>query len=147
MRVENNNPTTNHQGTALLIGVDMASGPDKSIVTVLNRAKYFADKAQSILNKRDDGNTKAIHSMVNSIMTLAMLNDEVLHIFVRYVPHTKEISVRVLDARTDYDNKQTELFTEHVYLDEPQSLDHLKLLEDLLIELVGQAKDKAMGAV
>lgn len=146
MRVENNIQTTNHQGTALLIGVDMASGQDESIVKSLNSAKYFADKAQSILNKRDDGNDHAIHSMVNSIMTLAMINSDLLHIHITYSAHTKSISARVLGADTNYNNPHV-IFSDQLRMNKPHSLEQLKALEDLLIELVADAKDKAMGAV
>ncbi|WP_028863877.1 hypothetical protein [Psychromonas aquimarina] len=140
-------PPQTSSRAALLIGVDMASGQDESIVRTLNSAKYFADKAQRILNKGENGSTHAVHSMVNSIMTLSMLNHEVLHINVAYAPHCADLEIKVFDADTDYFSAHKAMFSRCVHLDVANTLEQLKNLEDELIELVGQAKDKAMGAV
>ncbi|WP_028864296.1 hypothetical protein [Psychromonas aquimarina] len=126
MRVENNNSTTNHR--AMLLGMDSA----------------FA-KAVPTVNTHSESED-AVYSMVNSIMTLAMLNAEVLHIQTSYSPHVKKLNVRVQPADSDYKNPNV-VFTEEIYLDKPTSLEQLKILEDLLIELVADAKDLAMGAV
>ncbi|MFT6986906.1 MAG: hypothetical protein ACJAT7_002756 [Psychromonas sp.] len=126
----------------LLIGVDMAPGKDESIVRNLNKARHFADKAQRILTKNEDAHS--VCNMVNAIMSLAVLNSELLHIHTRYSPHVKTLDVRVQPADTDYENPAV-VFKEHIYLDKPKSLEQLKNLEDLLIELVADAKDLAMG--
>ncbi|WP_028865055.1 hypothetical protein [Psychromonas aquimarina] len=134
MRVENNNQTTNHR--AMLLGMDSAfakSGTNPNIKAV---------PTLHIHNESED----AVYSMVNSIMTLAMLNAEVLHIQTLYSPHVKKFNVRVQPADSDYKNPNV-VFIEDIYLDKPTSLEQLKILEDLLIELVADAKDLAMGAV
>lgn len=115
----------------LLIGVDMAAGPDSSVIHVLKNSEH--EKAH------------AIRSMVNSIMTLAMLNSDLLHIHASYSAHVKAVEVRVNPASTNYEFPIV-LFKEHIYLDKPNALEQLKVLEDLLIELVADAKDLAMGA-
>lgn len=128
--------------SSLLIGVDMATGKDESIVMNLNKARHFADKAKRILNKNEDAHS--VCDMVNSISALAMLNCDVLHIHTSYAAHVQVFDVRVQPADTDYANPKM-VFHERIRLDKPKSLEQLKNLEDLLIELVADAKDAAMG--
>lgn len=136
--------TTSHM--PLLIGIDMAAGKDESVVRNINQAKYFADKAQRLLNKGDDENAHAIRCMVNSIMTLSMINSDVLHINVAYTPAAEELEVKVFASDTDYFQACKTKFSRSVYLDAVSTLEQLKALEDHLIDLVADAKDKAIGA-
>ena len=133
-----------HQNTRGLLLVDTAAGKDESVVKILNRAKHYSDKAQSMMNDRE--NIESIHSMVSSITTYAMLNSDVLHIDVKYTACIEEIEVKVFDGKTDYSTAHSRKFSCAVYLDNHNALNTLKALEDKLIDLVAEAKDKAMGA-
>ncbi|KPU82202.1 hypothetical protein JI57_04545 [Psychromonas sp. PRT-SC03] len=84
--------------------------------------------------------------MVCSITTLAMLNSDVLHIFVNYSAHTKGLSVRVHASNTDYDLLAPPTYKKHLCLDHSNSLKELKDLEDKLIELIAAAKGRKIGA-
>ncbi|WP_022940090.1 hypothetical protein [Psychromonas hadalis] len=96
--------------------------------------------------KRDEG-AHSVCSMVSAIMTLAMLSSDVLHIEVAYSPHCADLDVKVFNVDTNYFGIYKPLFRRCVHLDQSTSLEYLKALEDELIELVGNAKDKLVGAV
>lgn len=138
---EANKPTCHR---SKLIGIDLASGPDKTVFTNLNSAKVFADKARALLDKSDD---MTICNAVNSIMTLALLNRKVLHIKVTYSPEVDGIRVDAFKANANYFGIYKPVLSCCVYLDQPPTLNQLQALEDDLIELIGSAKDKLMGAV
>ncbi|WP_434357363.1 hypothetical protein NF212_16070 [Parasalinivibrio latis] len=78
-----------------------------------------------------------------SIMALAMESADVLNIHVSYSPHVAGISVAVYPTNTDYiAGEMNRLF--NVYWHEcSDTLDDLKAIEDKLIELVAEARDKA----
>lgn len=135
-------PNVNVNSVPFLYGIDMASGKDETVTTSLNRARHFADKAQRILDKNEDAHS--VCEMVNAIGNLAILNCDLLHIHTHYSPHVNQLEVRVQPADTDYANPKL-VFKEFIYLDKPKALEKLKALEDLLIELVADAKDNAMG--
>ena len=122
---------------AKLIGLDIASGPDKT-------ATFFADKATSLLNSSED---MSICNAVNSITNLALLNRNVLHINVTYSPEVDGIQVKAFKANANYFGIYKPVFSRCVYLDQPPTLNQLQTLEDDLIELIGSAKDRLMGAV
>jgi len=102
------------------------------------------NKPRNTLDSRRD--EQSVFNMVNSIMTLAMLNCDVLHIHASYSAHVKVFQVRVNPANTNYEF-QSVLINELIYLDEPKAFEQLQELEDALIELVADAKDLAMEAV
>ncbi len=129
---------------AKLIGIDLASGPDETVFTNLNSAKHFADKATALLNKSED---MTICNAVTSITNLAILNRSVLHINVAYTPEDEGLVVKVFKADTNYMDRARAIFRRGLYLDQPSSLLQLQTVEDDLIELIGSAKDKLMGAV
>lgn len=102
------------------------------------------NKPRNIFDSRSD--EQSVFNMVNSIMTLAMLNCDVLHIQASYSAHVKAFQVRVNPASTNYEFPSVQ-FKEHIYLDKPKAFEKLQELEDALIELVADAKDLAMEAV
>ena len=116
--------------------------PSVSVITLLNRAAHFTDEARRILDA-DSG--RAICSMVSAITELAMVSRDVLHIEVKFSAHINELEVKAFDAKTDYMASHHRLFGRSVYLDSANALDALKQLEDELIDLIADAKDKAMG--
>jgi hypothetical protein len=126
------------------IGVDMASGPDESVELNINKASFWANKSQTILNKDEE---TAICNMVNAITTLALLNAKILHISVFYEPHCADLNIKVFKVDTNYFGIYKAIFRRCVHLDQSTSLQQLKTLEDDLIELVAEAMDKLMGAV
>jgi hypothetical protein len=128
----------------VVIGVDMASGPDESVAINLNTASFFADKTQVF---PDTSERLSVCHMVNAITTLAMLNAEVLHIEVFYEPHCADLNIKVHKADANYFGIYKAIFRRSVHLDQLTSLMQLKTLEDDLIELVAEAKDRLMGAV
>ncbi len=84
---------------------------------------------------------------IGAINTLAFLNASVLHIETEFLPFIQTFSVKVFDANTDYMKSHPRKFGHSVQLEKPYELDKLKALEDLLIEMIADAKDKIMGAV
>ena len=95
-------------------------------------------------------NSKQEHAIchaVNAITTLSILNAAVIHIEVEYLPWLNDLSVKVFDADTDYMQSHPRKFGCSVQLNKTDALSKLNQLEDRLIELVGTAKDKLMGAV
>lgn len=84
---------------------------------------------------------------VSAITTLAILSSDVLHIETEYTASIKGFAVKVFDAGTDYMLSHPRKFGRSIYLDSADALLKLNQLEDLLIELVGAAKDKSTGAI
>jgi hypothetical protein len=85
---------------------------------------------------------------VSAITELAILSKNAMHIGVDYSPinHAFYVTAR----QTDHNYKDIESsvdLREFVYLSEEDALQQLQTVEDKLIELVGLAKDKAMGAL
>ena len=120
-------------------GIDIGSGKDESVVMNINRAQYFSDKAKDLLENKNL--EQRIYEQVNSIMMLAMVSSDVLHIHVHYSAHIKQVDVRVNPFFTNY-KFPTAIYKENVYIDKPQSLTELKDIEDLLIDLVAEARSK-----
>lgn len=118
------------QSWLLLLGVDMATGIDQKVV------RNIVDTGERILNKNKNDNS--VCNQVNSIMTLALLSSDVLHIHTQYSAHVKALDVRVQVADTDYKNPNV-VFKQQIYLDKAKSSEQLKELEDLLILLVADA--------
>lgn len=90
---------------------------------------------------------KAIAEQICSITTLAVLNASVLHIDIEYIPWLSSFSIKVFETSTDYMKAHPAHFRRTVLLERPDAVNRLKDLEDLLIDKVGEAKDKLMGAV
>lgn len=122
-------------------GLNMGDSQDKSVVSHINQARHFTEKAQRALSKRVD----PISDQVNSIMELAMLNRDVLHINVAFSPEIAALAVKVFAANSNYFGLYKTLFSDMTYLDHPKAFEHLQILEDLLIDMVAEAKDKLMG--
>lgn len=122
----------------------------------LNMSRFNSDKKgseQSIrhvfngvptVNRKDD---RAICDSVTAITTLAIVSADVLHINIDYSPQLKELKVRVFDVDTHSYHKLVKKFAKSIYLESKNAREQLNVLEDKLIELVADAKDKAMGAV
>ena len=85
--------------------------------------------------------------MVNAISDLAILSSDVIHIETAYSANTKDFQVKVFNADTNYFGMYKPIFDRAVYLDNSLAYEQLRDLEDKLIELIADAKDKAMGAV
>ena len=129
---------------AHVIDVDIASGNDESIVRNLNVASFFTKKSRAILDKNED---VTVCNMVNAIITLALLNAELLHVQIFYEPHCADLNIKVFNADTNYFGVYKPILNRCVHLDQPSNLLQLTTLEGDLIELVADAKDKLAGAV
>lgn len=92
-------------------------------------------------------NEQLLCRMVNAIQELAILSSDVIHIETVYSAHAKDFQVKVFDANTNYFGMYKPKFRRAVCLDGSLAYELLRDLEDKLIELVSDAKDKAMGAV
>jgi hypothetical protein len=105
-------------------------------------AKDCTAFAESLKQKRD------CQDVVLQIIQLAMMNKEVIHIFVHYEAHVDLLTVRVRDVETDYDGMQSCIhrvdisLTRNRYEDDATPLTQLLELEDKLLELIAEAKDK-----
>lgn len=97
--------------------------------------------------KKINVSDKSLCSMVSDITDLAVLSVDVIHIEVTFSAHIKELQVKVFDVNTNYFGIYRQAFGRSVYLDAKTAPEQLLALEDKLIELVADAKDKAMGAV
>jgi hypothetical protein len=131
---------------AYLFGVDMASGHDETVTLALEKAMFFTDKSQRIL---DGGGDISVCNMVSAITTLAILNASFLHIHVSYHAHVNTLEIRANPASRDYSllDKYKLVKKWQVRLTKTDALTKLKALEDELIEFVGDAKDCLAGAV
>lgn len=89
---------------------------------------------------QSDENMKAINEAVNSVLTLAMLNNNRLHIDIKYVAYINEIEVKIFNRNTDYSTGHKRNFSCSVYLDNPNALNTLKSLESKLINLINKTK-------
>lgn len=105
-------------------------------------AKDCTAFAESLKQKRD------CQDVVLQIIQLAMMNKDVIHIHADYEAHVDLLSVRVLDVETDYDGIQSYIhrvdisLTRNRYEDDATPLTQLLELEDKLLELIAEAKDK-----
>lgn len=93
-------------------------------------------------NKKHVVDERAICGMVAAITTLSILSSDVLHIDIEYTANLKDFQVKVFDKNTDYMGPYRQKFGRAVYLDSVSSCDQLKALEDKLIAIVGEARDK-----
>lgn len=116
---------------------------DAATSGALNRA--FNDRAKNILisDKKD----LAISRQVAAINDLAILNHNVLHIFVEYAAHTRSFSVEVYPLDVDFNYFPKVSFKSDISFKRGEPVEQLKALEDKLIELIADAKDNMMGAV
>lgn len=105
-------------------------------------AKDCTAFAKSLKQKRD------CQDVVLQIIQLAMMNKDVIHIHAHYEAHVDLLSVRALDVETDYDGIQSNIhrvdisLTRNRYEDDATPLTQLLELEDKLLELIAEAKDK-----
>ncbi|MDX1300921.1 hypothetical protein [Photobacterium sp.] len=107
-------------------------------------AKYSRALANSLIQERD------CHDVMLGIMQLAMVNKDVIHIHVRFFAHINDIYVSVNPVNNSYKISETinvyaeiiSLNPEH-YNDDSSPLTRLLELEDKLLELIAEAKDKA----
>ncbi|MGF1704142.1 hypothetical protein L4D09_28040 [Photobacterium makurazakiensis] len=105
-------------------------------------AKNCEAFAEKLRQERD------CQDVVMQIMQLAMMNKDVIHIFVDYQVHVDSLTVRVLDAETDYEANQDYIhrvdisLTRNRYENDATPLTQLLELEDKLLELIAEAKDK-----
>jgi hypothetical protein len=92
-------------------------------------------------------NENSICSAVNAIVTLSLINHDILDIFVSYSAGANHLHVTVnrIECSSQENNISYQL-DEFVSLGKPHSLDSVKELEDRLILLVAEAKDLAIGA-
>ena len=103
----------------------------------------LANAAQQ-LKPKHIADEQLLCKMVNAIGDLAILNSDVIHIETTYSAHAKDFQVKVFDANTNYFGMYKAKFSRAVYLDGTLAYEQLRDLEDKLIELVSDAKDKAM---
>ncbi len=129
---------------AKVLGFDPASGPDVTVFSNIRKAQFFTDKSRALLNKSEGD---YICNAASAIMTLALLNREILHINVGYSPEVNGMQVKVFNANSNYFGKYDSIFSRSVYLDQPSTHLQLQTLEDDLIDLIASEKDRIMGAV
>lgn len=79
---------------------------------------------------------KEIYGVVNSILILAIINNEILHIDVKYSAYINEIEIKVFSRNTNYLRGHKRKFSCGVYLDNPSALKTLRLLKSELISLI-----------
>ena len=111
--------------------------------SVESNVKAF-DAPDILLNTVDE---LAISNAVSAITTLSLLNANIIHIEFEYIPWLNDFTVKVFDGATNYMQGNPKKFGRGICLDKPDALEKLHALEDELIDLVAEAKDKAMGAV
>lgn len=87
-------------------------------------------------------NMTPIHSAVNSLLILAIVNKDILHIDVTYHAYINEIEVKVFNQQTNYLIAHKRSFSCGVYLDSPNALNTLVHLQNKLIKLISDAKKK-----
>jgi len=117
-------------GNKMIIGIDPAKGDSTAVMPMPSTDQ-----------------DKSIAEQICAITTLAVLNASVLHIEVEYIPWLSSFTVKVFEVTTDYMKAHPNHFRRIVPLERPDAINRLKDLEDLLIDKVGEAKDKLMGAV
>lgn len=105
-------------------------------------AKDCTAFAESLKQQRD------CQDVVLQIMQLAMMNKDVIHIHVDYHAHVDVLGVCVQEAETDYQIQQGFIHKQRIHQlmnrvegDTPP-LTQLLELEDKLLELIAEAKDK-----
>jgi len=114
--------------------VKSPKGTDLAKAALAQKPAYVADE-------------QLLCRMVNAISDLAILSSDVIHIETAYSAHAKDFQVKVFNADTNYFGIYKPIFDRAVYLDNSLAYEQLRDLEDKLIELIADAKDKAMGAV
>jgi len=94
------------------------------------QSKY--DKERSLMVE----DIKEIYEAVNSILIIAIANNETLHLDVKYSAFINEIEVKAFSRNTDYSKGHKRKFSCGVYLDNPNALKRLKSLENELKKLI-----------
>lgn len=88
-----------------------------------------------------------ICEVVNSLMTLSMLNQDVLHISVQYNPHVQWVECDVVHASNDYNDTSKAmsrlLLNEKIKITRKTAVNELLALEDKLVDLVAEARANA----
>lgn len=126
---------SNEYSTAIKLG---ATAPKNNNVEIFKKADVISAHSKHEL---------AISNAVSAITTLALLHTNIIHIEFEYCAWLKSFSVKVFDVDTDYMRAHPRKFGCGVQLDQANSLDYLHDLEDKLISLIADAKDKAMVMV
>jgi len=83
-----------------------------------------------------------IYKAVNSLMTLAIVNQDILHIDVKYHAYINEIEIKVFNQTTNYSLAHKRKFSCGIYLDNPNALNTLQLLERKLVQLINNTKNR-----
>ncbi|MFT6909355.1 MAG: hypothetical protein ACJAS1_006071 [Oleiphilaceae bacterium] len=102
-----------------------------------------------LITESQKNNRILICEEANAITTLAMMNQDVVHISVEYSGHVNWISVEASSvherSRTSMKRPSLILCANHVRLKEKDALEQLKTIKDKLIELIADEKDKVAG--
>ncbi|MGF1761025.1 hypothetical protein L4D76_24495 [Photobacterium sagamiensis] len=107
------------------------------------------EKKTALEMLEDVRTSRNCHDVVLQIMQLAMMNKDVIEINVRYQCNVDYVDVRVYLAGTEYGREQSPIYKSNVYLDrnsfedDTPPLTQLLRIEDKLLELIAEAKDKA----
>lgn len=120
------------------IGVDVNYPEDNVVQRVFDKATALNDSTEEDLS---------LARAVSAIVELAMLSKSILDINVEYSPEDAMLSVKAFPVNTNYFGLYKNIFNRGVYIDQPSSRLQVQTLEDDLIELIANAKDKAMGAL
>ncbi|WP_375750922.1 hypothetical protein [Vibrio sp. HN007] len=115
----------------------------------LNESNFACDVVRAIEESEERINQRQELEVINTIMGLAKDNTDVLHIFLSYRAHLDQLEVCVHPADLDYLTQvRITLLWSEVWLNNKneskvgKSLDNLLKLEDELIELIAEAREK-----
>lgn len=88
---------------------------------------------------------REVFDIVHAINVLAMVNTDVINVFVDFSGHVNEFSVYVNPADTVYENGSTKirLMTERVYINHEDALEKLLSIESKLTEVIIEAREEA----
>ncbi|KDM89718.1 hypothetical protein [Photobacterium galatheae] len=110
------------------------------------RAEELANKCEAFAKSLKP--LSDCEEVVLEILRLAMLNREVIHIFPSYYPHVNDFDITVLPKTESYASaSQHKLYENSVKLVDcngksDSALKALLAIEDKLLELIAEAKDK-----
>jgi len=84
--------------------------------------------------------------IVISLMTLALSNHNVIHIFIRYSSQINCLDVSVYPIDTQFFEKEHRLLTSDIFLNHNNARRDLLILEDVLIDLIAGVRDQHQEA-
>lgn len=83
---------------------------------------------------------KDVYCAINSILILAVTNNDRVHIDIKYSAYINEIEIKVFNRNTNYSRAHKRKFSHVIYLDNPSALKTLRSVKDELIGLIKRIK-------